>query len=69
MNTLKDSISISEKMQHIKCHYHIKTARLKTFNKLVINHTLPLFVDGERAIGWITDRFNGLPTTPNCGTF
>ena len=39
------------------------------FNKLVINHTLPLFVDGERAIGWITDRFNGLPTTPNCGTF
>lgn len=39
------------------------------FNKLVINHTLPLFVDGERAIGWITDRFNGLPTTPNCGQF
>ena len=19
--------------------------------------------------GWIADRFNGLPTTPNCGTF
>lgn len=35
-------------------------------NKLAINHLLPYFVDGERAMGWITDRFNGLPTTPHC---
>ena len=39
------------------------------FNKLVINHALPMFVDGERSIQWIADRFNGLPTTPNCGQF
>ena len=38
------------------------------FNKLVVNHALPQFVDGERAMRWIADRFNGLPTTPNCGT-
>ena len=35
-------------------------------NKLAINHALPMFVEGERAIAWITDRFNGAPTTPNC---
>lgn len=35
-------------------------------NKLAINHLLPYFVDGERAMGWIADRFNGLPTTPTC---
>lgn len=35
-------------------------------NKLSINHLLPYFVDGERAMQWITDRFNGLPTTSNC---
>lgn len=35
-------------------------------NKLAINHLLPYFVDGERAMGWIADRFNGQPTTPNC---
>jgi hypothetical protein len=23
-------------------------------------------VDGERAMGWVSDRFNGQPTTPNC---
>lgn len=39
------------------------------FNKLVVNHALPMFVDGERAMQWIADRFNGLPTTPNCGRF
>lgn len=39
------------------------------FNKLVVNHALPMFVDGERAMQWIADRFNGLPTTPNCGQF
>ena len=38
-------------------------------NKLVINHALPMLVDGERAMQWIADRFNGLPTTPNCGEF
>jgi len=36
------------------------------FNKLDINHLLPYFVDGERAMGWVADRFNGQPTTPNC---
>ena len=24
---------------------------------------------GERGMQWIADRFNGLPTTPNCGQF
>ena len=38
-------------------------------NKLIINHALPMLVDGERAMQWIADRFNGLPTTPNCGEF
>jgi len=38
-------------------------------NKLVINHALPMLVDGEPAMQWIADRFNGLPTTPNCGQF
>lgn len=38
-------------------------------NKLVINHALPMLVDGERGMQWIADRFNGLPTTPNCGEF
>ncbi|WP_083031695.1 lipase family protein [Mycolicibacterium insubricum] len=36
------------------------------FNKLDINNLLPLYVDGERNMGWVADRFNGLPTTPNC---
>jgi hypothetical protein len=35
-------------------------------NKTSINHFLPYFVDGERAMQWIADRFNGLPTSPNC---
>ena len=38
-------------------------------NKAIINHALPMFVDGERGMQWIADRFNGLPTTPNCGEF
>ena len=38
-------------------------------NKMVVNHALPMLVDGERAMQWIADRFNGLPTTPNCGPF
>jgi len=35
-------------------------------NKLAINFLLPYFVDGERGMQWIADRFNGLPTAPNC---
>ena len=38
-------------------------------NKLVINHALPMLVDGEPAMQWIADRFNGVPTAPNCGTY
>ena len=38
-------------------------------NKAIVNHALPMLVDGERAMQWIADRFNGLPTTPNCGEF
>lgn len=36
-------------------------------NKLDVNSLLAPFVDGERSMAWLTDRFNGLPTTPNCG--
>ena len=39
------------------------------FNKLAVNHVLTYLVDGERSMQWITDRFNGQPTTPNCGEF
>ncbi len=38
-------------------------------NKLVINHALPMWVEGERGMQWVADRFNGIPTTPNCGQF
>ena len=38
-------------------------------NKLVVNHALPMLVDGESAMQWIADRFNGVPTAPNCGTY
>ena len=38
-------------------------------NKLMINHGLAMWVDGERAMQWVADRFNGVPTTPNCGRF
>lgn len=38
-------------------------------NKLVVNHGLTMLVDGEPAMQWIADRFNGVPTTPNCGRF
>ena len=38
-------------------------------NKAIVNHALPMLVDGERAMQWIADRFNGLPTTSNCGEF
>jgi hypothetical protein len=35
-------------------------------NKTDTNHILAYFVDGERGMQWIADRFNGLPTSPNC---
>ena len=38
-------------------------------NKLDVNHALTYLVDDERSMQWIADRFNGLPTTPNCGEF
>lgn len=38
-------------------------------NKLVVNHGMAYFVDGERGMQWIADRFRGMPTTPNCGRF
>lgn len=38
-------------------------------NKLVVNHALPMLVDGEPAMQWIAARFNGEPTAPNCGQF
>ncbi|OHV04862.1 triacylglycerol lipase [Mycobacterium talmoniae] len=38
-------------------------------NKLAINHALPMVVDAPLALQWIADRFAGLPTTPNCGSF
>ena len=37
------------------------------FNKLDIDNLLQPYVDGERSMAWVADRFNGLPTTPNCG--
>ena len=38
-------------------------------NKLGVNHLLALLVDGERDMQWVADRFNGVPTSPNCGEF
>jgi pimeloyl-ACP methyl ester carboxylesterase len=35
-------------------------------NKLAINYFLTAYVDGERSMQWIADRFNRVPTTPNC---
>lgn len=35
-------------------------------NKMDINILLPQFVDGERSVAWVTDRFNGVSSTPNC---
>ena len=37
-------------------------------NKTSTNHALPMFVDGEPAMQWIAARFNGEPSTPNCGS-
>lgn len=38
-------------------------------NKAAINHALPMLVDGEPAMQWIADRFNGVPSAPNCGQY
>jgi triacylglycerol lipase len=38
-------------------------------NKAIINHALPMLVDGEAAMQWIAGRFNGVPSAPNCGSF
>lgn len=35
-------------------------------NKLSANSILAPYVDGERSMAWVTDRFNGVPTSPNC---
>jgi triacylglycerol lipase len=35
-------------------------------NKAGTNSMMTYFVDGERGLQWISDRFNGAPTTPNC---
>lgn len=35
-------------------------------NKTAANSMMVYFVEGERGMQWITDRFNRLPTTPNC---
>jgi triacylglycerol lipase len=35
-------------------------------NEVSVNTLLAPFVDGERSMAWLTDRFNGVPTTPNC---
>ena len=43
--------------------------RTPFLNKLIINHGLPLLVDGEPAMQWIAARFDREPTTPNCGQF
>jgi triacylglycerol lipase len=38
-------------------------------NKMSVNSLIQPYVDGERTIAWLTDRFNGVPTTPNCGQY
>ena len=51
-------------------HVELRTNEEPPFlNKLVINHALPMLVDGEPAMQWIAARFNAEPTTPNCGQF
>lgn len=35
-------------------------------NKLIVNHILTMFVDGEPSIQWLADRFNRVPFTGNC---
>jgi 3,4-dihydroxy-2-butanone 4-phosphate synthase len=35
-------------------------------NKTGANFLMAWFVEGESGMDWMADRFNGLPTTPNC---
>jgi hypothetical protein len=35
-------------------------------NKTAMNHILTSLVDGESAMQWMADRFNGVPSSPNC---
>ena len=39
------------------------------FNKLILNHALPIVVDAPWVLDWVADRLDGLPSTPNCGYF
>lgn len=39
------------------------------FNKLILNHGLPIVVDAHWVLDWVADRINGTPSTPNCGSF
>ncbi|WP_408633134.1 lipase family protein [Mycobacterium hippophais] len=39
------------------------------FNKLIVNHAMPMVVDGPRALDWVADRFAGHASMPNCGRF
>lgn len=36
------------------------------FNKAGVNTVMTYFVEGERALQWVTDRFNHQPTASNC---
>lgn len=38
-------------------------------NKMATTSLLQPYVDGEPTMDWLTDRFNGVPTAPNCGEF
>ena len=61
-------------MSAVRCHRRAKGADVEFWtneqrpilDELPINHLLPYFVDGERSM-LDRPRFNGLPTTPNCG--
>ncbi|BBZ27553.1 secretory lipase family protein [Mycolicibacterium madagascariense] len=39
------------------------------FNKLILNHGLPIIVDAHWVLDWVADRLGGVPATPNCGDF
>lgn len=39
------------------------------FNKLILNHGLPIIVDAHWVLDWVSARLNGIPATPNCGQF
>ncbi|EHM26433.1 putative secreted lipase [Streptomyces sp. W007] len=35
-------------------------------DKILTNHLVPLLTDQGDAIGWLTDRLSGKPSTSNC---